>query len=91
MGLTEVDPSPVEQTPVELKEGYFPPAKESTPRSLSPRISALGLASHGPAYYRMSVAKGILDSADIRKSPGYRSTPHTPSLSSHPSTLRIRL
>ncbi|KAF1959594.1 hypothetical protein CC80DRAFT_523575 [Byssothecium circinans] len=45
MGLTEVEPSPVEETPAEFKEGYFP----STPSST--RTSTLGLGNHGPAYY----------------------------------------
>jgi hypothetical protein len=48
MGLTEVEPSPVEETPAEFKEGYFP---ASSPPS-STRTSTLGLVSHGPAYYR---------------------------------------
>ena len=45
MGLTEVDPSPVEETPAEFKEDYFPSSQPS-------RTSTLGLGSHGPAYYR---------------------------------------
>lgn len=49
MGLTEVDPSPVEETPVEFKTDYFP---STSPRSQSPPNSTLGLGSHGPAYYR---------------------------------------
>jgi hypothetical protein len=50
MGLLEVDPSPVEETPVEFKEGYFPDI-ESKPRAPT-RTSTLGLGNHGPAYYR---------------------------------------
>ena len=45
MGLTEVEPSPVEETPAEFKEDYFP---ESQPA----RTSTLGLGNHGLAYYR---------------------------------------
>ena len=45
MGLTEVDPSPVEETPAEYKDAYFPPIETS-------RTSTLGLGNHGPAYYR---------------------------------------
>lgn len=45
LGLTEVEPSPVEETPVEFKQDYFPPA--------SSRTATLGLGNHGPAYYRM--------------------------------------
>lgn len=48
MGLTEVDPSPVEETPAEFKEGYFPASSPSP----STRTSTLGLGNHGPAYYR---------------------------------------
>ena len=44
MGLTEVEPSPVEETPAEFKEGYFPAS--------SPPASTLGLGTRGPAYYR---------------------------------------
>lgn len=44
MGLTQVEPSPVEETPIEFKEGYFPPAQAA-------RASTLGLGNHGPAYY----------------------------------------
>lgn len=46
MGLTEVEPSPVEETPIEFKEGYFPPKPAS-------RATTFGLGNHGPAYYRM--------------------------------------
>ncbi|KAH7139478.1 hypothetical protein B0J11DRAFT_422820 [Dendryphion nanum] len=50
MGLTEVDPSPVEETPAEFKDAYFPPVEES-------RTSTLGLGNHGPAYYLLRVQK----------------------------------
>ncbi|KAF2280117.1 uncharacterized protein EI97DRAFT_464142 [Westerdykella ornata] len=53
-GLTEVEPSPVEETPIEFKEEYFP---FSTVRSASPTTSVLGLGSHGPAYYLTRVQK----------------------------------
>lgn len=48
MGLTEVEPSPVEETPAEFKEDYFPEPEKAQ------RTSTLGLGNHGPAYYRMS-------------------------------------
>jgi hypothetical protein len=49
MGLTEVEPSPVEETPAEFKEDYFP----LQPTDAHPtRTSTLGLGNHGPAYYR---------------------------------------
>ena len=47
MGLTEVEPSPVEETPAEFKEDYFPSPAAS-------RTTTLGLGNHGPAYYRES-------------------------------------
>ncbi|KAF2268011.1 hypothetical protein CC78DRAFT_511175 [Lojkania enalia] len=45
MGLTEVEPSPVEETPAGFKDDYFPPMQQPTGRS------TLGLGNHGPAYY----------------------------------------
>ncbi|KAF2444690.1 hypothetical protein P171DRAFT_454499 [Karstenula rhodostoma CBS 690.94] len=50
MGLTQVDPSPVEETPLEYKEGYFPPAQAA-------RATTLGLGNHGPAYYLTRIQK----------------------------------
>ncbi|KAF2464716.1 uncharacterized protein BDR25DRAFT_271345 [Lindgomyces ingoldianus] len=50
MGLIEVDPSPVEETPAEFKEDYFPASAPS-------RTSTLGLGSHGPAYYLLRVQR----------------------------------
>lgn len=50
--LTEVEPSPVDDTPLENSEGYFPvpsEAEKSTPH----RTTGVGLSgSHGPVYYR---------------------------------------
>ncbi|KAF1978523.1 hypothetical protein BU23DRAFT_525235 [Bimuria novae-zelandiae CBS 107.79] len=50
MGLTEVEPSPVEETPAEFKEGYFPPAPTTS-------ATTFGLGNHGPAYYLTRVQK----------------------------------
>ena len=50
--LTEVEPSPIEDTPVEVRDSYFPPPKDEAPAPLSKRITSLGLTSHGPPYYR---------------------------------------
>ena len=47
MGLTQVEPSPVEETPAEFKEDYFP-STSSEPK----RTSTLGLGNHGAAWYR---------------------------------------
>ncbi|KAF2202378.1 hypothetical protein GQ43DRAFT_369357 [Delitschia confertaspora ATCC 74209] len=52
VGLTEVDPSPVHDTPSEFKEDYF------VPSSLEPaRTSTLGLGNHGLAYYLVRAQK----------------------------------
>ena len=52
MGLTEVDPSPVDETPFEAsKDGYSPSLSPSPPLS-HVRTSTPGLGNHGPAYYR---------------------------------------
>ncbi|KAF2727682.1 hypothetical protein EJ04DRAFT_517103 [Polyplosphaeria fusca] len=50
MGLTEVEPSPVEETPVEFKGDYFPTATTN-------RTSTLGLGNHGPVYYLSRVQR----------------------------------
>lgn len=64
MGLTEVDPSPVEETPVEYKEkSYFPdqqrPGNGHGDEELEyargiRRMNTLGLrlGDHGPAWWR---------------------------------------
>ncbi|KAF2021521.1 hypothetical protein BU24DRAFT_417162, partial [Aaosphaeria arxii CBS 175.79] len=49
ISLTEVEPSPVEETPAEFKNEYFPPQAS--------RTSTLGLGNHGPAYYLNRVQK----------------------------------
>ncbi|OCK78423.1 hypothetical protein K432DRAFT_356803 [Lepidopterella palustris CBS 459.81] len=50
LGLTEVEPSPVDETPLEGSKDYFPSqSSSSTPGH--PRTSILGLGNHGPAYY----------------------------------------
>ena len=53
MGLTDVDPSPVDETPFEAsKDGYFPSPSSPSPLPSHARTSTLGLGNHGPAYYR---------------------------------------
>lgn len=61
MGLMEVDPSPVEETPVEYKEkSYFPEQQKSGNGEESEemrgirRVNTLGLrlGDHGPAWWR---------------------------------------
>lgn len=52
VGLTELEPSPVEESPAEAgKDGYFPSPSPSPPPLLG-RSTTLGLNNHGPAYYR---------------------------------------
>lgn len=57
MGLTEVEPSPVDETPSEFKEGYFPSAsteKDGREDYGLPRrtTTTLGLGgSHGPVWW----------------------------------------
>jgi hypothetical protein len=51
--LQEIDPSPVEETPIEyFNESYFPDDKERE-RQSPPGFGAstLGLGNHGPAFY----------------------------------------
>lgn len=58
MGLTHVEPSPVEETPLEYKEkSYFPSQNGSNEDDISygiRRINTLGLrlGDHGPAWWR---------------------------------------
>lgn len=62
MGLTEVEPSPVDDTPIELRDGYFPstssPGNGEAQESFGPgfgapkRTTTLGLGgSHGPVWW----------------------------------------
>ena len=61
MVITQVDPSPVEDTPAEFKENsYFPdqerPEKETEEMRGIRRMNTLGLrlGDHGTAWWRMS-------------------------------------
>ena len=49
--LTEVEPSPVEETPADLKNEYFPPQ----PKASSTNI--LGLSQHSTVYYLQRIQK----------------------------------
>lgn len=65
MGLTEVEPSPVDETPAEFKEGYFPSTSENGSGSADGReefglprrtTTTLGLGgSHGPVWWCTSI------------------------------------
>ena len=48
--LTEVEPSPIDETPAEFKEGYFP-ADASNHSSRSAGTNFLGLSQHGTIYW----------------------------------------
>ena len=98
MGLTEVDPSPVD-TPEELKViQYFPvpdeerPEKETEEMRGIRRMNTLGLrlGDHGPAWWRMSSFNHHMQSYNADTTPqqssAYKSTPPTPSQPSPPST-----
>ena len=94
MGLTHVEPSPVDETPVEFKQDYFTPTTaDSAAPSLSPSTT-LGLGNHGPAYYRMSLQHRRSAPRPPRltraQSPASSATPRTPSPSSLPSTWQTR-
>ena len=51
-GLTEVDPSPVDETPADFKSDYFPDASSS--RSNGTSFLGLGQHSHHSAIYYLS-------------------------------------
>ncbi|XPS73306.1 hypothetical protein M3J09_005456 [Ascochyta lentis] len=67
MGLTEVEPSPVDETPAEFKDGYFPSKAENGEGSTNvqeefglPRrtTTSLGLGgSHGPVWWLTRIQK----------------------------------
>ena len=53
MGLTDVNPSLANETPLKaLKDGYFPSLSSPSPPPSHAHTSTLGLGNHGPAYYR---------------------------------------
>ncbi|KAJ4307405.1 hypothetical protein N0V94_009734, partial [Neodidymelliopsis sp. IMI 364377] len=65
MGLTEVEPSPVNETPAEYRDGYFPDAR-SSPEDKNgaedfgapKRATTLGLgSSHGPVWWLSRIQK----------------------------------
>lgn len=94
MGLTHVEPSPVDETPVEFKQDYFTPTTttDSAAPSLPPSTT-LGLGNHGPAYYRMSLQHPRAPRPPRltrAQSPASSATPRTPSPSLLPSTRQTR-
>ena len=53
-GLREVEPSPVEETPSDIKDNYFPePSGTSSPKS----TNSLGISQHSPAWYLTRIQK----------------------------------
>ncbi|GAB1739148.1 hypothetical protein NU219Hw_g3902t1 [Hortaea werneckii] len=58
MDLEEVEPSPVDETPIEFKEGYFSSAKDSEKGAQHPkRTSTLGLGGHNTIWYLSRIQK----------------------------------
>ena len=58
LGLQQVDPSPVEETPIEMKDGYFPSTDgESNTTEPPRRTDALGLSHHSPIWYLTRIQK----------------------------------
>ncbi|KAF2843290.1 hypothetical protein M501DRAFT_994171 [Patellaria atrata CBS 101060] len=62
MGLQELEPSPVEDTPLEAeKDSYFPSPPSPSPSPKQPtllsRATTFGLGDHGPAYYLLRIQK----------------------------------
>ncbi|KAL2355529.1 hypothetical protein BJ546DRAFT_691505 [Cryomyces antarcticus] len=60
LGLQELEPSPVEDTPAEYAhDSYFPSASSSSPSPppLQHRSSTLGLSGHGPVYHLTRIQK----------------------------------
>jgi hypothetical protein len=54
--LQELEPSPVDETPVEYSnESYFPDRDKEGHSTPPFGVSTLGLGNHGPAFYRMCI------------------------------------
>jgi hypothetical protein len=102
MGLTEVEPSPVDETPAEYKDGYFPDSRSSPEDhnsgaenfSAPKRSTTLGLGiSHGPVWWCTSSFPPIIppqtkktNDMKIQQYPASKNTPPTHSPSSPPCT-----
>lgn len=54
MGMQELEPSPVEDTPLETKDSYFPDSGSQSPPQSSSR---LGLSQHSPVWYLTRIQK----------------------------------
>ncbi|KAI7183168.1 hypothetical protein KC352_g23024, partial [Hortaea werneckii] len=58
MDLEEVEPSPVDETPSEFKEGYFSSEKDPEKSAQhSKRTSTLGLGGHNTIWYLSRIQK----------------------------------
>jgi hypothetical protein len=55
-GLQELEPSPVEETPSQSKDGYFPPP-DSSPSTTSKGTHHLGLQQHSSIWYLSRIQK----------------------------------
>jgi hypothetical protein len=49
--LVEIEPSPVEETPSDSKDGYFPPTNDASSPPSTQRSHTLGLSQHSPIWY----------------------------------------
>ncbi|KAK4570245.1 hypothetical protein LTR86_002325 [Recurvomyces mirabilis] len=55
--LVELEPSPVEETPSDNKEGYFPSPDDTENPTQPQRSSTLGLSQHSPIWYLTRIQK----------------------------------
>ncbi|KAF2764958.1 DUF1691-domain-containing protein [Teratosphaeria nubilosa] len=57
LGLQQLDPSPVEETPSGTKDGYFPSTDDTENPAQPHRSHTLGLSSHSPIWYLSRIQK----------------------------------
>ena len=57
MGLTQVEPSPVEETPIESKDGYFGSTSDDGTTTSPKNTSNLGLSQHNAIWYLNRIQK----------------------------------
>ncbi|EMC92864.1 hypothetical protein BAUCODRAFT_264308 [Baudoinia panamericana UAMH 10762] len=56
-GLLELEPSPVEDTPQEIKDGYFGSTDDTENPAQPKRSATLGLSQHSPVWYLSRIQK----------------------------------
>ena len=57
LGLTQVEPSPVEETPIESKDGYFANTNDHGTTTPPKSTSTLGLSQHNAIWYLNRIQK----------------------------------